>query len=112
MIVVTNPLDVLTEYLDAAVGRPHVSILGSGTSLDTLRFGEQLANECGVHPRSIHAWVIGEHGDSSVFLFSSVTIGALPLQEFAEQRGIDAQTASGSRASRTTCAPRPTACGS
>ena len=88
VIVVTNPLDVLTEYLVRRWDGRAVSILGSGTSLDTLRFGEKLANECGVHPRSIHAWVIGEHGDSSVFLFSSVTIGALPLEEFARQRGI------------------------
>jgi len=89
VIVVTNPLDVLTEYLERRwQGRP-VCVMGSGTSLDTLRFGEKLANECGVHPRSIHAWVIGEHGDSSVFLFSSATIGALPLREYAAQRGID-----------------------
>jgi L-lactate dehydrogenase len=88
VIVVTNPLDVLTEYLVRRWDGRQMSILGSGTSLDTLRFGERLANECGVHPRSIHAWVIGEHGDSSVFLFSSVTIGALPLEEFAAQRGI------------------------
>ena len=79
VIVVTNPLDVLTEYLVRRWEGRGVSIMGSGTSLDTLRFGERLATECGVHPRSIHAWVIGEHGDSSVFLFSNVTIGALPL---------------------------------
>jgi L-lactate dehydrogenase len=88
VIVVTSPLDVLTEYLVRRWGDRAVSIFGSGTSLDSLRFGEKLANECGVHPRSIHAWVIGEHGDSSVFLFSTVTIGALPLEEFARQRGI------------------------
>jgi L-lactate dehydrogenase len=88
VIVVTNPLDVLTEYLVRRWEAQDVSVMGSGTSLDTLRFGERLANECNVHPRSIHAWVIGEHGDSSVFLFSSVTIGALPLLEYAEQRGI------------------------
>src|SRR3954451_9710923 len=88
VIVVTNPLDVLTEYLVRRWEGRSVSILGSGTSLDTLRFGERLAKQCGVHPRSIHAWVIGEHGDSSVFLFSSVAIGALPLAKFAQQRGI------------------------
>jgi L-lactate dehydrogenase len=89
VIVVTNPLDVLTEYLVRRWQGRSVSVMGSGTSLDTLRFGEKLAQECGVHPRSIQAWVIGEHGDSSVFLFSSATIGALPLPEFAAQRGID-----------------------
>jgi L-lactate dehydrogenase len=88
VIMVTNPLDVLTEYLVRRWDGHDVSVMGSGTSLDTLRFGERLAAECGVHPRSIHAWVIGEHGDSSVFLFSGVTIGALPLMEYAEQRGI------------------------
>ncbi len=89
VIMVTNPLDVLTEYLTRRWAGNPVSVMGSGTSLDTLRFGEQLATACGVHPRSIHAWVIGEHGDSSVFLFSSATIGALPLPEYAAQRGIE-----------------------
>jgi L-lactate dehydrogenase len=89
VVVVTNPLDILTEYLVRRWNDRSVSIMGSGTSLDTLRFEERLAKECGVHPRSIHAWVIGEHGDSSVFLFSSATIGALPLQEFAAQQGIE-----------------------
>jgi L-lactate dehydrogenase len=88
-IMVTSPLDVLTEYLTRRWAGHPVSVMGSGTSLDTLRFGERLANACGVHPRSIHAWVIGEHGDSSVFLFSSATIGALPLVEYAAQRSID-----------------------
>jgi L-lactate dehydrogenase len=88
-IVVSNPLDVLTEYLIRRwQGRP-VAVMGSGTSLDTLRFTERIAQECGVHPRSVHAWVIGEHGDSAVFLYESATIGALPLREFANQRGIE-----------------------
>ena len=88
-IVVSNPLDVLTEYLCRRwAGRP-VSVMGSGTSLDTLRFQELLAQECNVHPRSVHAWVVGEHGDSSVFLFSAAMIGALPLVDYAEQRAID-----------------------
>jgi L-lactate dehydrogenase len=89
VIVVSNPLDVLTEFLTRRWAGHPVSVMGSGTSLDTLRFGERLANACGVHPRSIHAWVIGEHGDSSVFLFSSATIGALPLVEYAAQRSME-----------------------
>ena len=88
-IVVSNPLDVLTEYLTRRwAGRP-VAVMGSGTSLDTLRFTFRLANECEVHPRSVHAWIIGEHGDSSVFLHSSATIGAIPFPTYAAQRGID-----------------------
>jgi L-lactate dehydrogenase len=88
-LVVTNPLDVLTEYLSRRwAGRP-VSVMGSGTSLDTLRLTQRIAQECRVHPRSVHAWVVGEHGDSSVFLLGSATVGTLPLLEFAAQRRID-----------------------
>jgi len=89
VIVVSNPVDVLSEYLVRRWRDERVCVMGSGTSLDTLRFGERLAQECGVHPRSVHAWVVGEHGDSSVFLFSGATIGALPLAEYAKQVGID-----------------------
>jgi L-lactate dehydrogenase len=88
-IVVSNPLDVLTEYLIRRWDGQPVAVMGSGTSLDTLRFQERLAEECGVHPRSAHAWVIGEHGDSQVFLYESATIGALPLRVYAQQRAID-----------------------
>jgi L-lactate dehydrogenase len=87
-IVVSNPLDVLTEYLIRRWDGQPVNVMGSGTSLDTLRFQERVAVECGVHPRSVHAWVIGEHGDSQVFLYESATIGALPLRVYAEQRDL------------------------
>jgi len=88
-IVVSNPLDVLTEYLTRRWAGKPISVMGSGTSLDTLRFAELLARECGVHPRSVHAWVVGEHGDSSVFLFSGARIGAMSLADFASQRKMD-----------------------
>ncbi|MFI5046057.1 MAG: hypothetical protein ACHQIG_03255 [Acidimicrobiia bacterium] len=87
-IMVTNPLDVLTEYLTRRWAEHPVAVMGSGTCLDTLRFTELLARQCGVHPRSVHAWVIGEHGDSSVFLHSSATIGAIPFPTYAAQREI------------------------
>jgi L-lactate dehydrogenase len=88
-IVVSSPLDVLTEYLTRRWADESVSVMGSGTSLDTLRFTELLAQECGVHPRSVHAWVVGEHGDSSVFLFSGARIGAMSLTDYASQRKLD-----------------------
>jgi L-lactate dehydrogenase len=87
-LVVTNPLDVLTEYLTRRWQGQPVSVMGSGTALETLRLADCLARECRVHPRSVHAWVIGEHGDSCVFLLSSAVVGTLPLTEFAAQRGI------------------------
>ncbi len=88
-VVVTSPLDVITEYLTRRwAGRP-VSVMGSGTSLDTWRLSEELGAVCRVHPGAVHAWVVGEHGDSSVFLFRSATIAGMPLADFATQAGVD-----------------------
>ena len=87
-LVVTNPLDVMTEYLTRRWSDRPVAVMGSGTALETLRLTDRIARECGVHPRSVHAWVVGEHGDSCVFLLDSAVVGTLPLVEFAAQRGI------------------------
>lgn len=91
-LVVTNPLDVMTEYLTRRWHDRPVAVLGSGTALETLRLTDAIARQCGVHPRSVHAWVVGEHGDSCVFLLDSAVVGTLPLVEFARQRGIDLNT--------------------
>ena len=88
-LVVTNPLDVMTEYLTRRWADRPVAVMGSGTALETLRLTDRVARECGVHPRSVHAWVVGEHGDSCVFLLDSAVVGTLPLVEFAAQRGIE-----------------------
>jgi L-lactate dehydrogenase len=88
-IVVTNPLDVLTEYLTRRWHGLGVAVMGTGTALETLRLTDAIARECCVHPRSVHAWVVGEHGDSCVFLFDSAVIGTVPLAEFALQRGVE-----------------------
>ena len=88
-LVVTNPVDVLTEYLTRRwAGRP-VAVMGSGTALETLRLTDSIARACGVHVRSVHAWVIGEHGDSCAFLLESAVVGTLPVRAFASQRGVD-----------------------
>jgi L-lactate dehydrogenase len=89
VIVVTNPLDVMTEHLTRRWKDRPVAVMGTGTALETLRLTDAIARECGVHPRSVHAWVVGEHGDSCVFLLDSAVIGTLPLLDFAAQRGID-----------------------
>jgi L-lactate dehydrogenase len=88
-MVVTNPLDVMTEYLTRRWHNQPTTVMGTGTALETLRLRERIATECGVHPRSVHADVIGEHGDSCVFLLTSAVIGTLPFVDFAAQRGID-----------------------
>lgn len=85
-LVVTNPLDVMTEYLTRRWEGRGVAVMGSGTALETLRLTDALARACGVHPRSVHAWVVGEHGDSCVFLLDSAVVGTLPLVDFATQR--------------------------
>ena len=85
-LVVTNPLDVMTEYLTRRWSGQPVAVMGSGTALETLRVTDAVARECGVHPRSVHVWVVGEHGDSCVFLFESAVVGTLPLLDFATQR--------------------------
>ena len=87
LIVVTSPLDVVTEYLTRRWEGRGVSVLGSGTSIDSWRLMERLSEEFGAHPGNVHAWVVGEHGDSAVYLFSSATIGPFPLEEYAERRG-------------------------
>lgn len=88
-LVVTNPVDVMTEYLTRRWSDRSVSVMGSGTALETLRLTDSIARACGVHARSVHAWVVGEHGDACSFLLESATVGTLPLRTFAAQRGID-----------------------
>jgi L-lactate dehydrogenase len=88
-LVATSPLDVLTEYLTRRWAGRMVDVIGSGTSLDTWRLRGELASVCRVHPGAVHAWVVGEHGDSAVLLFSSARIAGLTLDEFAAETGVD-----------------------
>ena len=87
VIVVSNPVDVITEYLTRRWESRPCRVFGSGTSLDSWRLRERLALELGVHPGNVHAWVIGEHGDSAVFPFGCARVGPFSLTEFAERQG-------------------------
>jgi L-lactate dehydrogenase len=92
MVVATNPVDVMTHLASRFAGDcgvPAGQVLGSGTTLDTARFRSLLGGHCGVDSRHVHAYVIGEHGDSEVLTWSLATIGGMPLQAFARLRGID-----------------------
>jgi L-lactate dehydrogenase len=92
IIVATNPVDVMTHLaasLAAKCGVAAGRVLGSGTTLDTARFRSLLGGHCGVDPHHVHAYVIGEHGDSEVLTWSLATIGGMPLESFARLRGID-----------------------
>jgi L-lactate dehydrogenase len=81
LLVVTNPVDVLTEAARRLASVPPAQVIGSGTVLDSARFRAALADHCGVAPRHVHAYVVGEHGDSEVALWSSASVGGVRLRE-------------------------------
>jgi L-lactate dehydrogenase len=92
LVVASNPVDVMTHLacrFAADSGVPAGRVFGSGTMLDTARFRSLLGSHCGVDPHHVHAYVIGEHGDTEVLTWSLATIGGMPLEEFARLRGID-----------------------
>lgn len=82
-VMVTNPVDVLTHVFQKASGLPPERVIGTGTMLDTTRLRQHLGRELELDPRSIHAQVIGEHGDSEVVLWSSARVGGTPLRAWA-----------------------------
>jgi len=82
VIIVTNPVDVLTRVVQAASGLPPERVIGTGTMLDTARLRERLALHLKVAPQSVHAQVVGEHGDSSVVLWSGAQVGGVPLRDW------------------------------
>jgi L-lactate dehydrogenase len=87
LVVATNPLDVTTQLAARLAGLPPGRVFGSGTILDTARFRALLGAHLGVSPKSVHAHVLGEHGDSEVLVWSSAAVGGLPLDRFAERVG-------------------------
>jgi L-lactate dehydrogenase len=90
VLVVTNPVDIMTHIaakFAADFGVPHTRVIGSGTTLDTARFRALLGRQFGVDPHHVHAYVIGEHGDSEVLVWSQATIAGLNLDEFAKVHG-------------------------
>ena len=82
LVVVTNPVDVLTRVVTRASGLPPSRVIGTGTMLDTARLRQVLGERLNVNPRSIHAQVVGEHGDSEVVLWSSASVGGTPLRDW------------------------------
>lgn len=91
LLIATNPVDIMTHLsarYAAEFGVPSSRIIGSGTTLDTARFRSLLGRHLGVDSHHIHAYVIGEHGDSEVLTWSLVSVGGIPLNEFCRQSGI------------------------
>ena len=87
LLVVSNPVDILTYVTLKLSGMPANRVLGSGTTLDTARFKYALGEHLGVDPRNVHARIIGEHGDSEIAAWSLANISGIPLNDFCELRG-------------------------
>ena len=87
ILVVSNPVDVLTRVAQMHAGLPEGRVFGSGTVLDTARLRYLLGEHLDVDNRSVHAFIVGEHGDSEIALWSSATVSGVPLHDFCEMRG-------------------------
>lgn len=87
LLIVSNPVDILTWVALKLSGFPENRVIGSGTVLDTARLKYLLGEHLGVDNRGVHAFVIGEHGDSELAVWSSATVSGVPLSRFCEMRG-------------------------
>lgn len=86
-VIVTNPCDVLTVLAQEETGLPTERIFASGTVLDTSRLRWKLAERAGVSTSSVHAYIVGEHGDTEFPLWSKATIGTVPILDWVTPRG-------------------------
>lgn len=84
IIMVSNPLDILTHQAWQLSGLPHTQVFGTGTFLDSKRLGSALAQQLGIAQESVHAYVLGEHGDSQFAAWSITRIDGVPFNSFKE----------------------------
>ena len=87
LLVVSNPVDILTYTALKLSGYPANRVIGSGTVLDTARLKFEMGQHLGVDSRSVHAFIIGEHGDSELAAWSSATVAGMPIDDFCELQG-------------------------
>jgi L-lactate dehydrogenase len=87
LVIATNPVDVMTQVATRISGLPPERVIGSGTILDTARFRALLGAHLEVSPKSVHAYVLGEHGDSEVLCWSDADIAGIPVDKLARQIG-------------------------
>lgn len=87
LVVASNPVDVMTDMTARIARQPPGRVFGSGTSLDSARLRTLVGEHLGVGATSVHANVLGEHGDSEVLVWSNIQVGVFPLASFAEQVG-------------------------
>lgn len=87
LFIVSNPVDIMTYVALKLSGYPRHKVIGSGTVLDTARLKYLLSRHLDVDSRSIHAFIIGEHGDSELAVWSAANVSGIPLNHFCELRG-------------------------
>lgn len=87
MLIVANPVDILTYVAAKISGYPENRVIGTGTVLDTARLKYLLGQHLAVDPRAVHAFIIGEHGDSEIVAWSCANVSGVPLHDFCEMRG-------------------------
>lgn len=87
LLIASNPVDIMTQIATRLSGLPPQRVIGSGTILDTARFRSLVGRHLGIAPQSVHAYVLGEHGDSEVLAWSNARAGSVALRSFAEQVG-------------------------
>ncbi|XP_010135633.1 PREDICTED: L-lactate dehydrogenase B chain isoform X2 [Buceros rhinoceros silvestris] len=90
--IVASKVDILTYVTWKLSGLPKHRVIGSGCNLDTARFRYLMAERLGIHPSSCHGWILGEHGDSSVAVWSGVNVAGVSLQELNPAMGTDKDT--------------------
>ena len=87
LLIVANPVDILTYTAVKLSGLPENRVIGSGTVLDTARLKYALGEHLEVDSRSVHSFIIGEHGDSGIVAWSSTNVSGIPVNDFCELRG-------------------------
>lgn len=87
LLIVANPVDILTYTALKLSGYPANRVIGSGTVLDSARLKYRIGEHLGVDSRSVHAFIIGEHGDSEIAVWSSANVSGVPMGRFCEMRG-------------------------
>ena len=87
LLIVANPVDILTYAAAKLSGYPENRVFGTGTVLDTARLKYLLGEHLQVDSRAVHAFILGEHGDSEIVAWSSANVSGLPLHSFCEMRG-------------------------
>jgi L-lactate dehydrogenase len=87
LLIASNPVDIMTRVVTKISTLPKERVIGSGTILDTARFRALLGEHLEIAALSVHAYVLGEHGDSEVLAWSNVKVGGVPVMDFAEQVG-------------------------